>query len=173
MSDETAFSNMYCIWSFLSFECHDFSRSHASDLLDALVIDILQWQVWLQIIVVGISTIAPASRWLLAINCMCSKRGNERYKSKFKVENHWTQSSRIERKQYDSRTESQPNPNLDLSCYVLHLEGEDALTELMIRSNCDATDHGFKKINNFPCQPPNCWALPVVTALAHPSISSS
>ena len=46
----------------------------------------------------------------------------------------------------DSRTESQPNPKLDLSCYVLHLEGEDALVEEhMMRSNRDATDHWFQR----------------------------
>lgn len=110
----------------------------------------------------------------------------------------------------DSGTESQPNPRQDLSRYVLHLEGEDALVHHMMRSNCDATDHwfrrgkklepkyimkllekstlsqGFKGVANFDSEqvpsldmeePPNCWALPVVTltsiALALPNISSS
>lgn len=234
-----------------------------------------------QTIAVAVGTIGPASRWFIAINFRCAKRGNTTYKGEFKIEKYWTQrlrelkecplslirfKTRHSRKlAHDTRNkfldlcigmqtgnvimskairlisiffvsrillccdfckqwkkkfkfdtdfdnsgpESQPNQKLDLSCYVLHLEGEDALVEHMMRSNCDATDHwfqrgkkrepkyivkllekstfsqGFKGVADFdsekvPCldlaEPPNSWALPVVTltsiALALPNISS-
>ncbi|CAH8379408.1 unnamed protein product [Eruca vesicaria subsp. sativa] len=98
----------------------------------------------------------------------------------------------------------------ELASYVLHLEGEDELVDLMVRSNREATDHwikkgrknqpvnlielleatteisrGFEGIKEFDSndvaslapsgeQPPNCWALPLVTmtsiALALPNV---
>ncbi|KAJ6426831.1 hypothetical protein OIU84_022426 [Salix udensis] len=109
----------------------------------------------------------------------------------------------------DSRSESQSTPKPDLSRYVMHLEGEEELVELMMKSNFDATDHwlrrgerkqpkhltellekstfaeGFKGVREFDsdlvlslgCEPPNCWALPVVTltaiAVALPNVSGS
>ncbi|KAG5228541.1 Transmembrane protein [Salix suchowensis] len=108
----------------------------------------------------------------------------------------------------DSRSESQSTPKPDLSRYVMHLEGEEELVELMMKSNFDATDHwlrrgerkqpkhftellekstfadGFKGVREFDsdlvlslgCEPPNCWALPVVTltaiAVALPNVSA-
>ena len=44
----------------------------------------------------------------------------------------------------DSETDSQREAKLDLSRFVLHLEGEEALLDLMIRHNCDATKHWFE-----------------------------
>ncbi|KAL0736725.1 hypothetical protein Bca4012_012935 [Brassica carinata] len=86
----------------------------------------------------------------------------------------------------------------ELASYVLHLEGEDELVDLMVMSNREATDHwvkkgrkkqplnlielleatttkskGFEGIKEFDSnevaslapsgEPPNCWALPLVT----------
>ena len=109
----------------------------------------------------------------------------------------------------DSQSESQSTRKPDLNRYVVHLEGEEELVELMMKSNFDATDHwlrrgerkqpkhltellekstfaeGFKGVGNFDsdlvlslgCEPPNCWALPVVTltaiAVALPNVSGS
>ncbi|EXC28299.1 hypothetical protein L484_011803 [Morus notabilis] len=109
----------------------------------------------------------------------------------------------------DSEEDSLQDTKKDLSRFVLHLEGEEALVKLIIKRNCDATDHWFqlgrkrqpKYLMNLlekssqelrgvaefdlsdqvPClhdeEPPNCWALPVVTltsiALALPEIDSS
>ncbi|KAH7514157.1 hypothetical protein FEM48_Zijuj11G0058900 [Ziziphus jujuba var. spinosa] len=44
-----------------------------------------------------------------------------------------------------SEPASQSHDKLDLSRYVLHLEGEDALVEVMMRNNFDATDHWLEK----------------------------
>lgn len=110
----------------------------------------------------------------------------------------------------DPESEAQPGPKLDLSRFVLHLEGEEVLVELMMKSNFDATDHwlrrgkrkepkhlvelleksnyceGFRGVKEFDSdlvksmaceEPPNCWALPVVTltaiAVALPDVSDS
>ncbi|TKY55438.1 hypothetical protein E2542_SST19853 [Spatholobus suberectus] len=40
-----------------------------------------------------------------------------------------------------SETESRPGPKLDLRCFVLHLEGEEELVEVMMNQNRDATNH--------------------------------
>ncbi|XP_050229447.1 uncharacterized protein LOC126678596 [Mercurialis annua] len=107
---------------------------------------------------------------------------------------------------YDSGADPQPSSKPDLSRFVLHLEGETALVELMMKESCDATNHwlqkgrkkqpkhliqllekssdGLQGIQEFDSdlvesldseEPPNCWALPVVTltaiALAIPNIS--
>ncbi|XP_057978217.1 uncharacterized protein LOC131164786 [Malania oleifera] len=45
----------------------------------------------------------------------------------------------------DSGSVSQTSKTLALSRFVLHLEGEEELVELMIRNNCDATDHWIQK----------------------------
>ncbi|CAA7021181.1 unnamed protein product [Microthlaspi erraticum] len=97
----------------------------------------------------------------------------------------------------------------ELASFVLHLEGEDELVDLMVRSNREATDHwvkngrkkqpldlielleatthvsrGFEGIKEFDSnevaslaasgEPPNCWALPLVTlasvAVALPNV---
>jgi len=110
----------------------------------------------------------------------------------------------------DSGSESRSTPKPDLRRYVMHLEGEDELVELMMKNNFDATDHwlrrgerkqpkhltellekstfaeGFKGVREFDSdlvlslvcdEPPNCWALPVVTltaiAVALPNVSGS
>ncbi|KAL9387233.1 hypothetical protein Peur_020357 [Populus x canadensis] len=109
----------------------------------------------------------------------------------------------------DSGSESRSSTKPDLSRFVLHLEGEDELVELMMKKNFDTTDHwlrrgkrkqpkhlmellekstvagGFKGVKEFDSdlvlsldcdEPPNCWALPVVTltaiAVALPNVSS-
>ncbi|KAL6979738.1 hypothetical protein U1Q18_021394 [Sarracenia purpurea var. burkii] len=96
----------------------------------------------------------------------------------------------------ESGSESQPGSEVELSRYVLHLEGEESLVDLIIENNRDATHHFFymgkkkqpknlmrlleksmsfkelKGVNEFDSElipslddeePPNCWALPVVT----------
>ncbi|XP_061988346.1 uncharacterized protein LOC133706813 [Rosa rugosa] len=105
--------------------------------------------------------------------------------------------------------QSEQNRKPDFSSYVLFLEGEKALVEYMMRSNCDATGYWlqkgrkeepkyllkllqrstfsqrFKGVAEFDSdqvpsldseEPPNCWALPVVTltsiALALSSIKT-
>ncbi|KAE9459404.1 hypothetical protein C3L33_08681, partial [Rhododendron williamsianum] len=107
----------------------------------------------------------------------------------------------------DSGSESKPFSKLHLSRFVLHLEGEEELVDVMVESNCDATDKWFlmgkkkppknliqlleksKSLKEFKGvlefdsdkvpsldaeEPPNCWALPVVTlasiAVALPGI---
>ncbi|XP_076896349.1 uncharacterized protein LOC143549308 [Bidens hawaiensis] len=97
--------------------------------------------------------------------------------------------------------------NMGLSRYVVYLEGEEGLVDLMMENNCDATAHlikigenqqprnlikllersstksSFNGVHDFDSdkvpslcsgEPPNCWALPVVTltsiAAAIPSI---
>ncbi|KAM6557844.1 hypothetical protein CsatB_004863 [Cannabis sativa] len=44
----------------------------------------------------------------------------------------------------DSEQDSQRERRLNLSRFVLHLEGEEALVDLMISHNCDATKYWFK-----------------------------
>lgn len=171
-----------------------------------------------QTLAVGVGTIAPASRWFIAINFRCAKRGNTSYRGEFKVEKYWTQglvelkncplalrikSRHCRKLAHDTKNKlldlcigmqtgnvivskairlisiffvskiliccdfcqewkkkfkcntvcndsglesSQSSSSLNhLSCYVLHLEGEDALVEHMTKSNCDATDHWFQR----------------------------
>ncbi|XP_058224781.1 uncharacterized protein LOC131333953 [Rhododendron vialii] len=43
----------------------------------------------------------------------------------------------------DSGSESKPFSKLHLSRFVLHLEGEEELIDVMVESNCDATDKWF------------------------------
>ncbi|KAF5444726.1 hypothetical protein F2P56_033834 [Juglans regia] len=106
----------------------------------------------------------------------------------------------------ESVSGSQPCIKLDLSRFVLDLEGEDALVEMMKKYNWGPTDYWFRKAekrgpkylitllknstdgfkgvvefdsNQVPSleteEPPNCWALPVVTltciAAALPNIN--
>ncbi|KAK6783127.1 hypothetical protein RDI58_020923 [Solanum bulbocastanum] len=108
----------------------------------------------------------------------------------------------------DTELGSQTSSKPDLSCYALHLEGEEALIDLMMQSNNDLVDHwigigkkkqpkhllrlleklksspGFRGVHKFDSahipslnseNPPNCWALPVVTlasiAIALPNIN--
>lgn len=103
---------------------------------------------------------------------------------------------------------SQESFKLDLSRFVLYLDGEEELVHVMMKNNCDATEHfislgkkkqphfltqllekstqseGFAGVREFDCpritslekeEPPNCWALPVVTltsiAVALPNVS--
>ncbi|XP_059449259.1 uncharacterized protein LOC132180450 [Corylus avellana] len=105
-----------------------------------------------------------------------------------------------------SASESEPCSKLDLSRFVLRLEGEDELVGMMMKCSHNPTDHwiregdkkrpkylielletstrGFKGVGEFDNnqvpsldseEPPNCWALPVVTlasiAVALPNIS--
>ncbi|XP_021901868.1 uncharacterized protein LOC110817574 [Carica papaya] len=234
----------------------------------------------IQTIAVVVGTIAPALRWLLAINFRCASRGKQIRKVKLKVEHYWIQSLvemkekslglRIQNRHCrklvhetknlildlciaiqsgivivsklitcisicmiaqilvcfdfckqlkkfipqnsimnnESGSESSTSTKLDLGRFVLHLEGEDQLVELMMKNNRDATDHrirmgkrkqpkhlikllekaafsnGFQGIKEFDSdevpsldseEPPNCWALPVVTltsiAVALPDIN--
>ncbi|GJV99261.1 hypothetical protein Tco_1554513 [Tanacetum coccineum] len=107
----------------------------------------------------------------------------------------------------DSEVGSQHSPDTNLNSFVIHLDGEDELVDLMMKNNDDATAHwinigekqkpknliellekvdsslSFTGVKDFDSdkvpslgfsEPPNCWALPVVTltniALAIPSI---
>lgn len=96
----------------------------------------------------------------------------------------------------DAESETNNSCKLDLSRYVLHLEGEEELVDLMMGCDRDATGHwirmgrkkqpryliqlleklgtsrGFEGVYNFDSnqvpsldseEPPNSWALPVVT----------
>ncbi|CAM8878554.1 unnamed protein product [Rhodiola kirilowii] len=109
-----------------------------------------------------------------------------------------------------SPSQSQSSSKLDLSRFVLYLDGEEELVHVMMRNNCDATDHsirlgkkkqpkflmqlleistrslGFTGVREFDgphvpslenVEPPNCWALPIVTltsiAVALPNVSMS
>ncbi|XP_023637128.1 uncharacterized protein LOC17882160 isoform X2 [Capsella rubella] len=104
---------------------------------------------------------------------------------------------------------SNPSSRQEFAKFVLHLEGEDELVDLMVRNNREATDHwvkngrkkqpvnlielleatttiskGFEGIKDFDSnevaslaasgEPPNCWALPLVTlttiAVALPNV---
>ncbi|KAL5551128.1 hypothetical protein UlMin_001304 [Ulmus minor] len=111
----------------------------------------------------------------------------------------------ISRNEFES--DSKKVRNLDLGRFVLHLEGEDSLVQVMINKNCDATEcwfgmgerrqpkhltnllekssRDFRGVGDFDSNqvpsldledPPNCWALPVVTltsiALALPNIDN-
>ncbi|XP_002528938.2 uncharacterized protein LOC8265565 [Ricinus communis] len=51
----------------------------------------------------------------------------------------------LKSKTIDSGSDSQPSTKPDLSRFVLHLEGETELVELMMKDNCDATDYWIKK----------------------------
>ncbi|KAK9927535.1 hypothetical protein M0R45_024716 [Rubus argutus] len=192
---------------------HKYNKSGVSDY---------KWSTTLvlvtQTLAVGVGTIAPASRWFIAINFRCAKRGNTSYRGEFKVEKYWTQglvelkncplalrikSRHCRKLAHDTKNKlldlcigmqtgnvivskairlisiffvskiliccdfcqewkkkfkcntvcndsglesSQSSSSLNhLSCYVLHLEGEDALVEHMTKSNCDATDHWFQR----------------------------
>ncbi|CBI31915.3 unnamed protein product, partial [Vitis vinifera] len=86
------------------------------------------------------------------------------------------------------RLSLQPNLKPDLSRFVLYLEGEENLVDLMAKSNCNATDCWirFKGLETFDSDKvpsldykkvPNCWALPVVIlttiAVSLPNIDKS
>lgn len=244
-----------------------------------------KWSITLvlitQTIAVGVGTIAPALRWLIAIKFRCPKKGKKRCKFEFEVEHYWIQRL-VELKECplafhihgrycrklahdikdqllgfcigmqigivlmsklirlssilivsqllsciqcckemnrriisnnsisnnDSRSESPSSPKQDLSRFVMHLEGEEPLVEVIMKKNCNATEHwirmgkkqqpnhlvqllqkssssqAFKGVKVFDSEqvpsldseePPNCWALPVVTlasvALALPNIN--
>ncbi|KAM1145865.1 hypothetical protein FF1_037812 [Malus domestica] len=46
---------------------------------------------WSTTLVLTVQTIGPASRWFIAINFRCAKRGNKSYNGEFKVERYGTQ----------------------------------------------------------------------------------
>ncbi|XP_044486259.1 uncharacterized protein LOC123211535 [Mangifera indica] len=56
-------------------------------------------------------------------------------KKKFKPKNSFS---------IDSISESQSSSKPDLSRFVLHLEGEDELVKLIMKDNCDATNHWMR-----------------------------
>ncbi|GAV83437.1 hypothetical protein CFOL_v3_26884 [Cephalotus follicularis] len=131
--------------------------------------------------VIRLISIYFASRILIC--CECFRELNMKFKPNDSISN-------------DSQSESKNGQELDLSRFVLFLEGENALVELMMKKNCSATvqrmhsrkkhqpkhlvkllemstlSMGFKGVKEFDNdeipsldseQPPNCWALPVVT----------
>ncbi|RAL50709.1 hypothetical protein DM860_015856 [Cuscuta australis] len=216
-----------------------------------------------QTIAILIGTIAPAFRWLMAIEFQCPKKLNNSCHNKCRVEDYWIQSlvrckespldlrkrgrwvrkiahsakemfldfcigmqrgivgmsklvrlvslfwvrwiligiKRIARcchgETMESRGSCSSSMPEDLRCYILHLEGEEALMDYMMSCHFDVSDHwikmgkkkepknltellrswtpeqGFLEANRFDSdlvpsldcenEPPNCWALPVVT----------
>lgn len=133
--------------------------------------------------------------WFInGVNKLC-----RRTMSNNSISNHESESS-----------ERQESLKLDLSRFVLYLAGEEELVHVMMKNNCDGTEHsislGRKKQPKFLMQllekstcslgftgvwefdsphvtslekvePPNCWALPVVTltsiAVALPNVNTS
>ncbi|KAI5655691.1 hypothetical protein M9H77_32878 [Catharanthus roseus] len=234
----------------------------------------------IQAIAVGVGTLAPASRWFIAVNFRCPNKAKEACKFWFPVENYWIRtlhkwkecplvlriygrhcrkfahstknkvlnfctgmqigivlmsklvrficvtfvvrfliSSQIFRKlirllkcnntvsSHDSVSDSQDNTKQHLRPYVMHLEGEKALIDMMIESSRDPvsfwirmgqkkqpkhllqlleklkSSQELKAVRTFDSdmvppleseEPPNCWALPVVTltsiAVAVPNV---
>ncbi|GJR49520.1 G-type lectin S-receptor-like serine/threonine-protein kinase [Tanacetum coccineum] len=70
-----------------------------------------------QTIAVGIGTISPKVRWFMAINFSCRKKAKKYNKG------------------------SQHSPDTNLNNFVIHLDGEDELVDLMMKNNDDATAH--------------------------------
>ena len=60
----------------------------------------------------------------------------EELKKKFKLKNSVSYT--------ESTLESQPSSKLDLSRFVLHLEGEDVMVGLMMKCKCDPTEHWIR-----------------------------
>nr|XP_043625862.1 uncharacterized protein LOC122597319 [Erigeron canadensis] len=110
---------------------------------------------------------------------------------------------------YSVHSSDSDSVNMNLSPYVIYLEGEEGLVDLMTANNCDATAHwirmgekmqprnliklleqsnsssSFNGVQDFDsakipplssAEPPNCWALPIVTltsiAVAIPNIKN-
>ncbi|KAH0645891.1 hypothetical protein KY284_033775 [Solanum tuberosum] len=155
---------------------------------------LLDFCIWMQILMVSLSKVVRvistfSVSWLL-ISC---HKATRMLKCKNVVSSH--------------DIESQASLKPDLSHYVLHLEGEEVLIDLMMQSNCDVVDKwigmgkkeqpkhlirflekvksspGFRGVHEFDHakipsldteEPPNCWALPIVTltsiAIALPDI---
>ncbi|XP_075102150.1 uncharacterized protein LOC107807447 [Nicotiana tabacum] len=155
---------------------------------------LLDFCIWMQIMMVSLSKLVRlistfSVSWLL-ISC---RKAIRMLKCNTMVSSH--------------DIESQASLKPDLSHYVLHLEGEEALIDLMMQSNRDVVGHwigmgkkeqpkhliqllekvksspGFRGVYEFDHaqipsldseEPPNCWALPVVTltsiAIALPDI---
>ncbi|PON40636.1 Transmembrane protein [Parasponia andersonii] len=103
---------------------HD-AKNRLLDLCIALQTGIVSVSKWVRFV-----SIFSASYIFLCCD-FCRK-----LKRKFRLSN--TVSSGV-----NSEPDSQPDPRLDLSRFVLHLEGEEALVDLMIRNNYDATKHWF------------------------------
>ncbi|XP_015083415.1 uncharacterized protein LOC107026838 [Solanum pennellii] len=156
--------------------------------------ELLDFCIWMQILMVSLSKMVRiistfSVSWLL-ISC---QKVTRMLKCKNVVSSH--------------DIESQASLTPDLSLYVLHLEGEEVLIDLMMQSNCDVVDKwigmgkkeqpkhllkflekvksspGFRGVHEFDHakipsldseEPPNCWALPIVTltsiAIALPDI---
>ncbi|KAK0590416.1 hypothetical protein LWI29_026761 [Acer saccharum] len=117
-----------------------------------------------QCVAVGVGTIAPGIRWFNAISFRCPTRRMKVRNQTFRVEKYWIQKlleikecpfyyyttvAELTKKfkpnnsiSNDSISELQSSRKLlDLSRFVLYLEGEDQLVEVMMKNNCDATDH--------------------------------
>ncbi|KAK4389473.1 hypothetical protein Sango_2284300 [Sesamum angolense] len=102
-----------------------------------------------QSVAVGGGTIGPALRWFIAIKFMCPKKTNKSYKIGFSsVEKYWVQILRQLKDcplnlRIPGRHESESNTinKLDLGNYILHLEGEEELIDLLMEGDRDATDH--------------------------------
>ncbi|KAK3039466.1 hypothetical protein RJ639_028048 [Escallonia herrerae] len=106
-----------------------------------------------QTIAVGVGTIAPAFRWFTAMNF-------RKLKWLIKCNNAISTD--------DSVSESQRSWELDLSRFVMHLEGEEEL---------GVSEFDSDEVASLDSEgPPNSWALPVVTlatiAVALPNIDN-
>ncbi|KAL3499557.1 hypothetical protein ACH5RR_038650 [Cinchona calisaya] len=160
---------------------------------------IVDFCIWMQIGMVFLSKLVRLISLFFIIRFLISYRSFIKMIRCLKISNNISS--------YDSETESQPNPMQDLGRFVMHLEGEEAFIDMMMRRNCDATGHWirmgqkeqpkhaiqfleklnsskeFEGVIHFDSdlvhsldseEPPNCWALPVVTltsiAVALPNV---
>nr|GEY95734.1 hypothetical protein [Tanacetum cinerariifolium] len=124
-----------------------------------------------QTIEVGIGTISPTVRWFMAINFSCLKKAKKAHGRQIGVEKYWIKKLLLlqmkpldlnicgwhgrklaHKAKYqifsiynnDSKVVSQHGPDMNLSRFVIHLDGEDELVDLMMKNNGDATAHWIK-----------------------------
>ncbi|KAJ4826792.1 hypothetical protein Tsubulata_036568 [Turnera subulata] len=141
-----AFCDMHCLRSNLSTEWYDI------------------WGSYAQTIAVGVGIIAPAIRRFTAVNFRCPGRGKKKTgkgccSSLIGAKTGSCSDSTTASISIDPGSESQPSSKLDLSRFVLYLEGEDDLGEV--------EEFDSDLVPSLTCEePPNCWALPVVNLTA-------
>ncbi|GAU49349.1 hypothetical protein TSUD_184320 [Trifolium subterraneum] len=103
-----------------------------------------KWSTILILIVqvgaVGVGTIAPALRWFSAVKYRCPNVRKRNPKRVFQVESYWTDTTWTLK--FGSSTSSLGSgTKQDLRQFILHLEGEEELVEVMMKENWDATCH--------------------------------
>lgn len=161
---------------------------HSRKLVHNLKNQILDFCIGMQSGIVLVSKLVRFISIFLVGRFLACLRSCSRLKRLFKCNNSFSSN--------DSGSERQPSPEMDLSRFVVHLQGEEVLVDLMMENNSDPTLHwirmGEKKkpkqliqlleksnysqelkgVSEFDShlvpsldseEPPNCWALPVVT----------